>query len=180
MDRLFNIFQREKKRVGDRFTVYYDKERKAMRYSNSEGTLTVMFDEENGSEDFYYKFAGENRGLLIQQLIDYGHRGVFSSEIFRLLSQEVINLMSDYRFNRKLIGVEKPSEDKKAQAATEKYCFKGAKILPPITPEYIKEVIENYEENKAIDEAIARGEISEEDVIDEKNVTYYFNGKKFP
>lgn len=114
MDSLFNIFEREKKRVGDKFTVFYNQKKNWLQYSNNDGALTVVFDAENGSEQFYYRSKdaekGTGIGKLIQQTIEHGHKARFAKESIDFCPQDFINLCADYQFNRKAIGVELGAE----------------------------------------------------------------------
>lgn len=111
MDSLYKIFQREKVRVGDKFTVFYNQKKNLLQYSNNEGTLTVLFDAKKGTEDFYYRPNDTERdsglGTLIQQNIEHGHRAVLTKEVFDICSQDFIDLCADYQFNRDSIGVER-------------------------------------------------------------------------
>lgn len=177
MDRLFNIFQREKKRVGDRFTVYYDKERKAMRYSNSEGVLTVLFNEEKGSEHFYYKPNSAKRskgpGILVEEISIFGHKALSYLRSPDLCPQEIIDLIHDYQSNRGEIGVEKPTDD--IQEAIAPFQRK----ITPLTSEEIKEILADYEEKMAYEEMIAKEGISEENIINDKDVRFYLDEKSF-
>ena len=112
MDNLFNIFQREKERVGDKFTVSYNEARKLLRYTNDEGTLTVVFDDKNQSEDFYFLpeafKEAQIYGTRVLQITGGGHKGeVPINNIFSVCSQDFVNLCGDYQYNRDAIGVEK-------------------------------------------------------------------------
>lgn len=112
MDNLYNIFQREKERVGNDFTVFYNKQKKSLQYRNEEGTLTVLFNEENGSENIHYRPANkENVGLgnLVQETTEYGRRGLLSDD-FLTMPKKFQHITQDYQFNRDVIGVEKPKE----------------------------------------------------------------------
>lgn len=124
MDRLYNIFQREKERVGDKFTVFYNEKRNLLQYSNNEGTMTVLFDSNKGTEDFYYRSSdaeqGSGLGTLVQQNAEHGHRAKFGKEIFELCSQQFIDLCCDYQFNRDAIGVEKTAKREKARNVYER------------------------------------------------------------
>lgn len=123
-DSLFAVFQREKDRVNDRFTVFYNQKEHLLQYFNDEGTLTVLFDEKKGAENFYYKSRGiesnSKYGTLIQQTADHGHKAVFTKEIFNLCSQNFIDLCADYQYNRESIGIEKAFKREKPRSAFER------------------------------------------------------------
>lgn len=118
MDNLYDIFQREKNRVGDEMTVFYNKNRNTLQYKNDEGTLTVQFKPEKGAENFYFRPNTEERvgiGTLVQENFENGSSVKFHSEIFDI-PQEFINLVQVYQFDRDKIGVEKTGKaDKKAK-----------------------------------------------------------------
>lgn len=110
MDNLCNIFKREKNRVGDKYTLFYNQRKNSLQYSNDEGVLTVIFDAKREAENFYYcpnndKGKG-TLGVLVQQNIERGQRAVVAKEIFDICSQNFIDLCADYQFNRDAIGVE--------------------------------------------------------------------------
>lgn len=117
MEALCNIFEKEKKRVGDKFDLYYNKKDSAMRYSNKDGALTVKIDFEKGTEDFYYRSAdekGNGIGTLVRQHANHGKNGTFIEERLFKCPQDFINLCTDYQFNRKAIGIdERPTQEQK-------------------------------------------------------------------
>ena len=113
MDNLYDIFQREKNRVGDEVTVFYNKNKNTLQYKDNEGTLTVQFKPEKGAENFYYRPNTSERvglGTLVQENLENGTSVKFHSEIFNI-PQKFINIVQDYQFDREKIGVEK--SDKK-------------------------------------------------------------------
>lgn len=109
MDNLYNIFSREKQRVGDKFTLFYDQKKQFLRYSNDDGALTVFFDAKQGSEKFYYTRDVKDFtsfGELIQQSVDHGNKATMLKEAISSCPQAFIDLCNDYQFNRQAIGVE--------------------------------------------------------------------------
>lgn len=116
MDSLYNIFQREKNRVGDDMTVFYNKNRNFLQYKNENGTLTVLFKPKERAEDIYYRPNDATEqvdlGTLIQRNTDSGRLAKFGAEIFDL-PQEFIDIAQSYQFDREAIGVETPSERRK-------------------------------------------------------------------
>lgn len=116
MDSLYNIFQREKERVGDEFTVFYSENRNSMQYKNEVGTLTILFQPEEGSEKMYYRSNDEkNRvglGELVQTLTENGENSRLTAA-FDGIPQEFSELAHSYQFDRDQIGVEKPAQQPK-------------------------------------------------------------------
>lgn len=113
MDSLYNIFQREKNRVGDDMTVFYNKNKNSLQYKNDKGTLTVLFKPEERAEDIYYRSSDTAErvgfGTLVQQNTDSGQWAKFSNAIFDI-PQEFIDIAQSYQFDRESIGVETKSE----------------------------------------------------------------------
>lgn len=113
MDSLYNIFQREKNRVGDDMTVFYNKNKNSLQYKNEKGTLTVLFKPDERAEDIYYRSNDTTErvgfGTLIQQNTDSGQWAKFGAAIFDI-PQEFIDIAQSYQFDREAIGVERKSE----------------------------------------------------------------------
>lgn len=120
MNKLFDIFQNEKERIDDKnITLYYNKRENSLQYKHPEGTLTVLFDAQNGSERFFYKEAGKRidesgkgLGVLVQETENNGtiarlpaYDQTQTAKLFDL-PQELINVAQDYQFNRKEMGIE--------------------------------------------------------------------------
>lgn len=63
MDKLFNIFEREKNRLGEGITLFYNQAENSLRYSNDEGRMYVFFNEKKGEEQFYYRGNNDPRTL---------------------------------------------------------------------------------------------------------------------
>lgn len=117
---LFSIFQHEKKRVGEDVKVYYNHEENSIQYKNKKGTLTVLFYPTDAIEEFYFQPEGEKifengkkLGLFVQKTSESGKDAhLFQSsltgglKIFEI-PQEFINIVRDYQFNRKSIGLER-------------------------------------------------------------------------
>lgn len=117
---LFSIFQHEKKRVGENIKVYYNHEEISIQYKNEKGTLTVLFYPADAIEEFYFQPVGETIfengekiGLFIQKTSENGKNAhLFQNPLTGGLKifdipQEFINIVRDYQFNRKSIGLEK-------------------------------------------------------------------------
>lgn len=113
MDKLYNIFQREKNRVGDDMTVFYNKNKNTLQYKNESGTLTVLFKPEERAEDIYFRPGGTKErvgyGTLVMENMDSGRRALYSQTTFDI-PQEFINIAQSYQFDREAIGVETEAE----------------------------------------------------------------------
>lgn len=115
MDNLYDIFQREKERVGNDVTIFYNKNKNTLQYKNEEGTLTVKFKPEKGAESFYYRPNTTERvgfGTLVQENYENGKDVKCHSEIFDI-PQRFIDITQDYQFNRDKIGIEKTDKKPK-------------------------------------------------------------------
>lgn len=122
MDKLFNIFERERNRLKDEdVTVFYNSKRNTMQYSKDEGTLTVAFntyEDKNteGCEKFTFKPKGDNASIFIQQTYDFGQYSKLDIDNLLRMPELLRNIAQDYQYNRDAIGVERqPNKEKTAK-----------------------------------------------------------------
>lgn len=117
MDSLYNIFQREKSRVGNEFTLFYSKPKNSLQYKDNVGTLTVVFDPKNGCEKIYYRNEadkGVGLGNLVTTITQHGYLAVLE-DAFWDLPDNFTRITRDYQFNRDAIGVEITKEHIKSK-----------------------------------------------------------------
>lgn len=107
MDRLYNIFEREKDN-NPGFTVKYNKFKNSLEYRNENGKLTVVFNPDNvkGTEEFYFN-SGTKSGLgdYVLKTIDAGKLGLPTNH-FKYLPPEFLEIAQRYQYDRDTIGVE--------------------------------------------------------------------------
>ena len=110
---LYKLFQREKERVGNEFTVYFNKQHNTLQYSDDEGRLTVEFDDREKSERFFYldlKSGKKHQGLgeCVYVTADSGRFGHFADS-FMELPQRFVDLAQAYQYDREAIGIDELS-----------------------------------------------------------------------
>lgn len=91
MNKLYNIFDNERKRYPD-MTVFYregnDRMEKSLSYSNDDGRLTILFGK-NGEEDFYFRKPDEKGlGDIVQTLSNKGNDKTRHTDINMLMESE--------------------------------------------------------------------------------------------
>lgn len=135
MNKLLNIFEREKERVGKDFTIFYNEKKNSIQYSarseetDKVGVLTVVFNPKTMGECFYFTTKDERKpihgiGELVFQTAYAGQIGKGDSNNFfpitikEKMGEEVgdkfVKLIQSYQFDRKAIGIEN-AMDKKQQ-----------------------------------------------------------------
>ena len=132
MDDLFYIFEREQKRCGKDFTIFYNKNKNSIQYikrdeeTKKDGVLTVIFNPETMGETFYFATKDEHKthgiGELVFQTAYAGQLGkgdansffpvAIKEKIGDKVGQAFVNLIQSYQFDRKSIAIE-TEEDKK-------------------------------------------------------------------
>lgn len=124
MNKLYDIFQNEKKRNPDLTVFYKDNNSvKYLSYSNDEGTLTVKFGDKN-KEDFFYKQVGEKGlgekvfHLEPKNKTTSSRMGIIEDALWKI-PERFIELTDDWHFNREAIGVDEKQKSK-AKATIER------------------------------------------------------------
>lgn len=117
-DKLYNIFQREKERVGDKYDLFYNEQNCSLQYKDEVGKLTVKLNTKEHSELMYYRpNDSESKGIgeFVMEMTNGGRRG-YAEIAFDNIPKEFQELCKDYMlyFNRNKIGVELPKAKTKS------------------------------------------------------------------
>lgn len=117
---IYNIFQKEKERKGNKFAVLYNVMRCTLQYCSDKGTLTVFLNENIGKETFYYRdksISQKGKGIVFQVNSNYGNIVLTAEQSKSRVPKEFQEIANDYLKEdfRKYIGIPILSEENESE-----------------------------------------------------------------
>ncbi len=96
---LYHLFKEENERYKDLdITIFYNKARCSMQYSDDTGTMTVLF----RKNEFYWRKAEIREGIGIRFFPDRNNQPRFDIDILSDMPEKMSGIALDYQYQKKM------------------------------------------------------------------------------